>query len=111
MSMEKKTVFYIVCQTGCNCCQDVNHSRGFYATREDAQRRIDRWKKGIHNPLASQYSRFGNYSIYETTVEEISDNRLIVGYTVIPENEFFMIEVAEDGSTRIDDTIQFRFDD
>lgn len=90
-------VFCIECMTGCTCCSNENHYRGFYKTREDAERRVNYWKNGEGSdfPLASQYARRGRYDIEEWDAEEISDNRIIVNKRVF-KNKF--IEVNEDGS-------------
>lgn len=97
-----KPVFYIECRTGCSCCSDENHYRGFYKTREEAQARVDRFKRGIDFPVCSQYSRYGNYDIYESEAEEISNNRIIVNDQVFPD-KYIEIDI-EDGSLMSYDT-------
>ena len=91
-------IFAIQCRTGCTCCRSDNHFRGLYLTREEAQARIDRFRRGIDNPVASQYSRYGQYSIEEEDCEEISGDRIIVGNKKV----YFKSQIAtvnlEDGS-------------
>lgn len=75
---DKKIGWYISCSTGCTCCSDENFYQGFYDTREEAQGIIDEYYKGNGNPLASQYAKYGRYSIYEIHYEELPDGRIIV---------------------------------
>ena len=73
-------LFFIEASTGCTCCADENFRRGPYteANKDEALATIARWSKGDCNPLASQYSRFGHYSLIETEGEEIPGGRFIV---------------------------------
>jgi hypothetical protein len=73
-------IFLIYCGTGCTCCNYENHRRGPYKSREDAKRRIGYYKHKDSEfwPVASQYSRRGQYTIEEYEVEYLSDNRYIV---------------------------------
>jgi len=75
--------YLIECRTGCSCCSYENHYRGPYKTREDAEKRINFFKTGSYYPVASQYSKRGNYSIEEVTIEEISNNRYIVDDKIV----------------------------
>jgi len=77
--MNKKVeVYYISASTGCSCCSYDNFDRGFYLTAEEPQAIINEWKKGIGNPLGSQYSRYGNYCLRKTEAEILPDGRIIV---------------------------------
>jgi hypothetical protein len=98
-----ETLFLIECRTGCTCCQGENHYRGLYATEDDAKRRINYYRtspdKGGYWPLASQYSRRGNYSVHPATIETLPDGRKIInGSTVIDADEYQVIIVNPDGS-------------
>lgn len=96
--MSEKKVYLIECRTGCSCCASDNHFRGPYRTKEEAQARIDRFKRGVNNPVASQYSKTGNYSIDEFSYEEISGDRMIIGETkVLPLSSLVSVNL-EDGS-------------
>lgn len=83
-SVDSVEVFAIDCSTGCSCCSDENHSRGFYQTREEVEARIKRFKSGVDNPVASQYARYGCYSIEKYDAEEIDKDRMIVDAHVFP---------------------------
>ena len=74
-------IFLIEARTGCTCCSDENHIRGPYRTIEDAQRRVAYYKSkdSKYWPVASQYSRRGNYYIKEISVEHLPDGRIILG--------------------------------
>lgn len=85
-------VYKIECRTGCSCCSEENHYRGLYETKEEAQARIDRFKRGIDYPLASQYSIYGNYTLEEFDAEEINGNRLIIENKVYTK-EFVKIDI------------------
>lgn len=89
--MKSKKVF-IVCTTGCSCCNDENHVRGPYATKEDADRRIDFWLNGDgFHPTASQFASRGRYHIDEVEVEEISEGRWIINDTVFKSAPEFLV--------------------
>ena len=94
--------FFIHCSTGCSCCSSENHIRGPYLTKEDAERRVAYYKSpdSKYWPLASQYSRRGNYYIEEQKYEVISDNRIIIQDSVYPFPEKTIV-VKADGT--IDD--------
>lgn len=83
--MENKC-YKIYCATGCSCCSYENHYRGLYKTKEEAESRINRFKSGKDYPLASQYSKYGNYTIMEYEFESISNNRIIVADSVYSES-------------------------
>ncbi len=91
-------VFVIVCRTGCTCCSNENHIRGIYLTEKEAQSRIDRFRKGIDNPVASQYSKYGNYRIEKRDAEEIiENNRLIISDRIFYKSDIVSVNI-EDGS-------------
>jgi len=97
--MEKLNRIYVIeCRTGCSCCAYENHFRGLYLSREEAQARIDRFRKGIDTPVGSQYSKYGQYTIEEKDCEEISGDRIIVGGKKVY-NKYQIVTVSlEDGS-------------
>jgi hypothetical protein len=80
MTFETRKAWVIECRTGCSCCAEENHYRGYYATEADAKRQKARWLRGIDYPLASQYARYGSYNIEEREVEILPDGRCIDGY-------------------------------
>ncbi len=91
--------YMIHCATGCTCCSSDNHFRGFYRTKEDAERRIASFlaPDSKYWPLASQYARRGCYSAGEIDLEAISGDRYILdGEKVIQSLTF--IEVGADGT-------------
>jgi len=92
-------IFTIHCRTGCTCCSGDNHWRGPYRTDGDATRRIAHFRNPENKfcPVASQYSRRGNYSIHEDKMETLPDGRAIIRSEVLEETPEF-IEVADDGS-------------
>ena len=91
--------YMIECRTGCTCCSSENHYRGFYKTKEDAERRINYYfsPESKFWPLASQYARRGRYSIEEAELEEISNDRWILNDEKVLHSLNF-IDVKEDGS-------------
>ena len=65
----KKKLWYIEAMTGCSCCAYENFDQGFYDNPDEPQAIIDKWSKGINNPLASQYARYGRYYLREAEAE------------------------------------------
>lgn len=98
-------LYVIYCMTGCTCCNDENHYRGFYKTRDDAEKRKEYFldPNANHNPLASQYLRKGGYEIIEVDAEFIDKDRIIVNDTVHSIDSIF--DVNEDGSILGNDEI------
>jgi len=94
---------FIHCRTGCTCCSDDNHYRGPYATRADAERRVNFFlvPTAVNNPVASQYARKGCYEIVEEPVEMLGNDRIIIGERV--HRVLQMVTVNSDGSTPRDD--------
>jgi hypothetical protein len=84
---EKKKVWYIECRTGCSCCADENFCQGFYDNPEKPQALIDKWLTGDGNPLASQYARYGRYTLHEIEAEILPDGRWIVENRVFDADE------------------------
>lgn len=82
-----KHVYWISCSTGCTCCADQNFDYGFYLNREDAEAQAEAWRNGIHNPLASQYAKYGRYHVEEDDAEVLPDGRWIVAGTVFDTDE------------------------
>lgn len=74
----KIDVWYISASTGCSCCSYENFIQGYYKNEEEPNAIVSNWLKGIDNPLASQYAKYGRYSIYKTEAEVLPDGRLIV---------------------------------
>lgn len=100
---EKGILFVIYCATGCTCCNDENHYRGPYKTREDAQRRIDFFlsPKSDFWPLASQYAKRGRYNIEERNYELLPDGRLIIEeHYVFSDGIKMFVEVDKDGKIK-----------
>lgn len=89
---------FIEARTGCTCCSDDNHYRGPYRDKESAERRIAYYKApdSKYWPLASQFSKRGNYSITEVEAEEIPGDRIIIGDHVFSTPTY--IEVNPDGT-------------
>jgi hypothetical protein len=95
--------YYIECRTGCTCCCEENHIRGFYRSEEDAKRRMNYYLSPDSKfwPLASQYARRGIYDVRETDVEDLKDGRYIFeGEKVLQSLDF--MHVKEDGSIEDD---------
>ena len=106
--METTKVYTIEARTGCSCCSDDNHYRGFYRTREDAERRIQFYLtssgSNLYYPLGSQYAHRGRYSVQEDQIEILPDGRWIFeGSRVIDNGNF--IDVAADGSATTEERI------
>ena len=85
--LEKKKVWWIEATTGCSCCAYQNFNQGFYFNKEEPQAIIDKWSKGIDNPLASQYAKYGRYYLGEEEAEVLPDGRIIVGDKVFGPEE------------------------
>jgi len=77
--METQKIYLINARTGCSCCASENFTQGPYTDEAEVKEIVANWRKGIGNPLASQYSRYGNYSIEEHDAEVISGGRFIIG--------------------------------
>jgi hypothetical protein len=91
--------YIIACGTGCTCCSSENHYRGFYHTKEDAERRIAYYLSPESKfwPLSSQYARRGCYSAEEVDLEAISGDRYILNGEKLVHSLVF-IEVNADGT-------------
>ena len=96
-------VYVIYCSTGCTCCAYDNHYRGFYETKEAADRRIKFFldPNAHNNPTASQYAKRGRYGVEELILEKVQWRGEVHYYnkkydTLISCLNF--IDVAEDGS-------------
>lgn len=85
--MEKRKVWWIEATTGCSCCAYQNFNRGFYFNKEEPQAIIDKWSKGINNPLTSQYAEYGRYYLREGEAEVLPDGRIIMGDKVFGPEE------------------------
>ena len=85
--LEKKKVWWIEATTGCSCCAYQNFNQGFYFNKEEPQAIIDKWNKGIDNPLASQYAKYGRYYLGEEEAEVLPDGRIVVGDKVFGPEE------------------------
>jgi hypothetical protein len=85
---EKRTVYWISCSTGCSCCSDQNFDYGFYFNKEEAEAQAEAWRNGIHNPLASQYAKYGRYHVEEDEAEILSDGRMIVMGRIFEKDEW-----------------------
>lgn len=102
-------LFFIYAGTGCTCCNDQNHYRGPYATKEDAEHRIAYYKSPESKfwPLASQYARRGHYCVEEMDVEVLGDGRWIIGNKVFYSQP--CVEVASDGTATDDEEFSSDF--
>lgn len=85
--LEKRKVWWIEATTGCSCCSYQNFNQGFYFNKEEPQAIIDKWSKGIDNPLTSQYAKYGRYYLGEEEAEVLPDGRIIVGDKVFGPEE------------------------
>jgi len=97
--MKTIEAYMIECRTGCSCCSDENHYRGFYKTEEEANKRIQYYYSPSSKfwPLASQYAARGRYSVEKISIEEIGDGRFILNDDKILHSLNF-VELNEDGS-------------
>lgn len=86
--MDKIKIWSIYCATGCTCCNNENFTHGFYKNKNDAQSQMDEWSQGINNPLASQYAKYGRYSLQEHEAELLGDGRMIVDGTDVYEEDY-----------------------
>lgn len=104
--MEKMYLIYTA--TGCSCCNDENHYRGPYKTKEDAERRISYYRhpKSKYWPIASQYSKRGSYSIEEIKVEQLADGRYILDGSIVVSDLNFII-VNEKGIVKNDEAERY----
>ena len=84
---KRKRVWWIEATTGCSCCSYQNFNQGFYFNKEEPQAIIDKWSKGIDNPLASQYAKYGRYYLGEEEAEVLPDGRIIIGDKVFGPEE------------------------
>jgi hypothetical protein len=99
---QPEAAYYIYCQTGCSCCSYDNHYRGPYRAKEDAERRVNFFLTSDgddkYHPLASQYSKRGNYSIEERKLEFMPEyDNVIIGKTVMAINDLKFVDVGKDG--------------
>jgi hypothetical protein len=79
----KIKLWYMYCSTGCSCCANENFYQGFYKTEDEASKIKEEYKRGNGNPLASQYSKYGNYKIHETEAELLPDGRMIINNSIV----------------------------
>lgn len=101
--LKKEKVFFVYCGTGCTCCSGENHYRGPYKTKEDAERRVAYYRSpdSKYWPVASQYSKRGNYSIEERLIESLDDGRVIItddGGDGIVIQSLSFVDVSADGT-------------
>lgn len=114
MEITKSKAWLIRCNTGCSCCSNENHSRGPFQTEEDAKKRVAYYRSENSKfwPVASQYSRRGNYKLQEINVETLPDGRRIIDSDyVVDADEFNLVEVLEDGAIEDNDSEFFREDE
>lgn len=100
--MKKLKLFIIHCQTGCTCCNYDDHTRGFYGTKEDAEKRVCYYlaKDSKFFPVASQYARQGVYHIEEVEGELIHDDKDVIVYDRV--FKYNLIVVNDDGTIKND---------
>lgn len=97
--------YFIHATTGCSCCGNEDHYRGPYRSRSDAERRVASYlaKESKFWPTASQYYHRGLYYIIESSHEEISGGRVIIGNShVFSTAEAAFIDVRDDGTIEND---------
>ena len=96
--------YMIECRTGCTCCSNENHYRGFYKTEESAKQRIAYYlsPESKYWPLASQYARRGNYNVEEVELEDLGDGRYILNDDKVLHDLNF-VDIKEDGSMENDE--------
>lgn len=82
MEFEKVTLHFIEARTGCSCCSYDNFYMGPFMQASEADELIEKWSKGIDNPLCSQFSKYGNYHRISMEGEALGDGRYIVGNSV-----------------------------
>jgi len=85
---QKKDVWVMFCKTGCTCCSDENFAQGFFNSAEEAQALMDEYLQGIGNPLTSQFSKYGRYSIAKYEAEILPDGRMIVGDRIYDQSDY-----------------------
>ena len=83
---EKKKLWYICCSTGCTCCSNENFNQGFYDNEQVPNDIITKWYKGDGNPLASQFAKYGRYSLVEIETELLPDGRMIISDSVFDQD-------------------------
>lgn len=77
------SAFVVYASTGCTCCNNENHYRGPWRSREKVEEAVTRYRQ--ERLLASQYALRGNYSIREVAAEILPDGRVILdGTRVVP---------------------------
>lgn len=105
MITKKTEVFIIKCDTGCTCCYDQNHYRGFYKTEEQAKKRIEYYKSMNSKfwPVASKYSNRGSYSIKKEVYENLEDGRVIFMGEVYTPGELDLTFVEMDNNGMVAD--------
>ena len=95
----KFRAFLIYAGTGCSCCNDQNHYRGPYRTKDDAERRMTYYlaPDSKYWPLASQFAKRGCYCVEEIEVEQLPDGRVIICRDKV-RDYFDFVTVNEDGT-------------
>ncbi len=63
----KTRMYRIECRTGCSCCSNENHYRGFYIDKRAAEFRVMRFHET--KLLSSQYALSGKYRVQEVEAE------------------------------------------
>ena len=81
-------VYLIHCRTGCTCCSNENFLEGPFIEKWHAEEKMEQYRKGIDNPLASQYAKYGSYALIEETAEVLPDGRAIIGNRVFPSMDY-----------------------
>jgi hypothetical protein len=70
---EEIVLWFIECGTGCTCCNWEDFVHGPYKTEEAAESQKAAWLRGEGNPLASQFSKYGNYGVFSEVAEVHGD--------------------------------------
>ena len=96
----KEELYIIHCSTGCTCCSYENHTRGFFKSKEDANKRIEYYnsKDSSFWPLGSQYAARGRYSVEAVTARIIDEETIIIEEYDSVVHSLYIVKLNEDGS-------------
>ena len=100
MAFPTKEIWVIRCHTGCTYCSNENFTEGPYLTEEDAIKIKLGYEAGHGNPLASQYAKYGTYSIDKWEVEILPDGRWIHESNVFKEGFHVRELLDSDGAVK-----------
>lgn len=78
---KKVELWYMSCETGCDCCSHKNFDQGFYIFEEEANRIADMYRNGNSNPLTGCKEKFGIYNVHKCEAEILPSGGMIVNGT------------------------------